>query len=277
MQNELPSPATVRLVKLLSLLALASLLFAVSLTARAQGEPPAPAAPEAGDPAARLFVQKCAGCHTLGGGKLTGPDLNEAATWQTPALDQAIKRMEVKAGPLPDDQIAAIRDLLKAADARDRLKAESARAAAANAAKFDPPSADLGADLFSGRKGLANGGAACVACHSVDGTGGTLGPDLAGVYGRLGETPLVSAVEKSNFKIMDAAYRDHPVTTQEAIHLTKYFGTIAPGQPPAASRVPAAGALAGLALVAVLGLMYRRSRGTGLRKGLVRRHADDVD
>jgi mono/diheme cytochrome c family protein len=241
------------------------------LTARAAEEPAV-----AGDAAAQLYLQKCAGCPTVGGGKLTGPDLNQAATWPAPDLDPAIKRMEAKVGPLPDDQVATLRDLLKSSDVKERLKAEAERAAAAVAAKFDPPSADLGAQLFAGRKALANGGVACVACHSVDGTGGTLGPDLAGVYERLGETPLVSAVEKSNFKIMDAAYRDHAVTKQEALHLTKYFSTIAPGQPPARTSVPAAGLVAGIALAAVLGLMYRR-RPSSLRRSLARRHSDVVD
>lgn len=245
----------------------------------AEAAAPAPAQqPPPGDAGAQLFLQKCAGCHTIGKGKLTGPDLNVAATWQPADLDRTIKTMEAKVGPLPDDQIATLRDLLKAADVKDRIAAEETRAAAAMAAKFEPGSPTIGAALFTGKTPLANGGTACIACHTTNGRGGTLGPDLTGVFDKLGEIPLQSACEKTNFKIMAAAYRTHPVTKQEALHLAKYLESAGTAAPIATAPPPVAFVGLGAAALAVagIGVLYR-TRSAGTRKRLIRRHRDVVD
>lgn len=258
--------------------ALRTLLGAfLAMTAFAQA-PPQPAAAPPGDAGAQLFLQKCAGCHTIGKGKLTGPDLNVAATWQPADLDRTIKTMEAKVGPLPDDQISTLRDLLKSADVKDRIAAEEAHAAAALAAKFEPGQYAVGAALFTGDKPLANGGTACIACHTTNGRGGTLGPDLTGVFAKLGEIPLQSACEKTNFKIMAAAYRAHPVTKQEALHLAKYLEGVATATPPARPPLPSGliGLGASVLVVGGLGLAYR-TRSAGTRKRLIRRHRDVVD
>jgi cytochrome c2 len=224
---------------------------------------------------ARLFVQKCVACHTIGRGRLTGPDLNESVGWAPADLARAVKKMEVKVGPLPDLEVQALVEFLKAADVRERLKAEEARAAAAVAAQLAPPSAEAGERLFHGTQPLQNGGLACIACHIVAGRGGKLGPDLTGVYDKLGETPLVSACEKASYKIMAAAYRDHPITKQEALHLTRYLSTVAAATPqPEAPLIPV-GSFAGVVCVGVLMLLYRRR--AGVRARLVRRAADGLD
>ncbi|MGB5035606.1 MAG: hypothetical protein WBQ66_03310 [Blastocatellia bacterium] len=235
----------------------------------------APAVAE-GDPAAKLFLQKCAGCHTIGKGKLTGPDLNEASTWQAPDLDKGIKAMEVKVGPLANEDIVLLRDFLKSADVRDRLAAEQERAAKATAASFDPPSPIIGEALFTGRTQLSGGGMACIACHSVSGNGGNLALPLDGVHAKLGETPLQSAIEKTSFKVMTAAYRNHPVTKQEAIHLTAYLGSLQPTAPVATTRVPIAGAIGAAVLFVALGLAYGGRR-TSVRQQLLRRRRDGLD
>ncbi len=238
----------------------------------------APGAPVAGDadPAAKLFLQKCAGCHTVGKGKLTGPDLNEASTWQAPDLDKAIKVMESKVGPLRSEDIIQLRDLLKSADVRDRLAAEQERVAKATAAAFDPPSPAIGAALFTGRTALAGGGVACNSCHATGGVGGNLAVPLDGVFAKLGETPLQSAIEKTSFKVMTAAYRNHPVTKQEAIHLTAYLGTLQPTTAASSTRVPLAGAIGAAVLFVTLGFVYGGRR-TSVRQQLLRRRRDGLD
>jgi mono/diheme cytochrome c family protein len=235
----------------------------------------APVATE-GDPAAKLFLQKCAGCHTVGKGKLTGPDLNEAATWQAPDLDKGIKAMEVKVGPLANEDIVVLRDFLKSTDVRDRLAAEQERFAKATAASFDPPSPAIGEALFTGRTQLSGGGMACVACHAVSGSGGNLALPLDGVHAKLGETPLQSAIEKTSFKVMTAAYRNHPVTKQEAIHLTAYLGSLQPATTTTSTRVPLAGAIGAAVLFVALGLVYGGRR-MSVRQQLLRRRRDGLD
>lgn len=286
-----PGPAA-RVTATLGLVALAILAAAASPPAppsvapahapaasptAAPSEGPAQAASSDADDAARMFVQKCAGCHTVGRGKLTGPDLNDASTWAEADLARAIETMQKRVGPLSPAEIAALVALLKDAHVKDRLAREEGRAARAAAASLEPPSAQAGEAIFLGRAPLANGGVACASCHAAGGRGGTLGPDLTGVYAKLGETPLVSACEKTNFKIMSAAYRTHPVTKQEALHLTKYLAAVSAG-PRAAPEPPVAltGAMAALVVFGALAFAYR-GRAAGQRKTLTRRRTDVVD
>jgi cytochrome c553 len=216
------------------------------------------------DTSAARFLTSCAGCHTLTEVKLTGPGLATASTWPAGQLKSAIKRMEKNVGPLQDDDVAALADFIKDGKAKERLAAEQEKMQARFLAKMAPPDATLGAALFAGSRGLRHGGLACCACHAVAGKGGNLGPDLTGICAKMGgKTPLISAIEKSNFKIMAAHYQRHPILTQEALHLAEYFSRIDPNAPVATAPIFAhAGAgIAGL-LLAGLTLYLRRQRAT---------------
>lgn len=180
------------------------------------------------DLTARRFVTSCAGCHTLGGGKLTGPDLVGVGAWPVADLKGAIQRMQKHVGPLSDADVQQLVDLLRDPQVRPRLKSEEARVAQSFAAKMEPPSAFQGKALFLGEKPLRNGGAPCLACHQAEGGGGSLGPNLGGVRARMGEVALASAIEKSGFKVMEPAYRLHPVARQEALDLARYLSSLDP-------------------------------------------------
>jgi mono/diheme cytochrome c family protein len=52
------------------------------------------------DEAAQNYAMKCAGCHTIGGGKLTGPDLLPTRVWPKSELFTKIKLMEQRVGPM---------------------------------------------------------------------------------------------------------------------------------------------------------------------------------
>ena len=75
---------------------------------------------------------------------------------------------------------------------------------------------------------------------------------------------------------MTAAYRNHPVTKQEAIHLTAYLGSLQPTAPVATTRVPLAGAIGAAVLFVALGLVYGGRR-TSVRQQLLRRRRDGLD
>lgn len=221
---------------------------------------------------ARIYINRCTGCHTIGRGNLTGPDLLPSTGWPDADLRVAIVKMQEKAGPLATEELGGLVELLKSADVAARLAAEEARIALQYAATLEPPSPRAGERLFFGETPLQNGGLACVACHRVgDGAGGLLGPDLAGIFSRTGETGLRSACEKAQFKVMSAAYRDRPVTRQEAIHLTAWFER-AEQAPPVGSPPPFAfaGAVLAAALFA-LTLFALRHRHRGARAVLARR------
>ena len=204
---------------------------------------------------AARFLTTCAGCHSLAGAKLTGPELTPATAWPSDQLKVAIKKMEAKVGPLPDEVIANMADFLKAPNVRDRLKVEGERIAALFMAKMEPANPALGRELFLGRVPLKNGGLACVSCHTAEGQGGNLGLPLNGIFAKTGgEMPLISAIEQAKFKIMEPHYLRHPVTRQEAMHLAKYFSTLNPQD----TRIPGpafAGIGAGFAAFAMIGMV----------------------
>lgn len=262
-------PLQPRLRAWVCLAAIGCSLLATLPAARAQGTataapvPATPAAePAAPDLVAARFLTSCAGCHTLTDAKLNGPGLLASTTWPVDQLKTAIKRMEKNVGPLTDEELTALADFIKDGKAKTRLAAEQEKLQARFLAKLAPPDAALGAGLFTGSQGFRHGGLACAACHSVAGAGGNLGPDLTGCFVRMGgKTPLISAIEKANFKIMAPHYQRHPITTQEAIHLTEYLSKIDPTAP-AAAQPPFALAGAGLAglLLAGLTVFMRRQR-----------------
>lgn len=218
----------------------------------------------------KLFGAKCSGCHTVGHGKLVGPDLKDVETWPSDELTVAVKRMEKMAGPLKDDEIKSLVSFLKSTHADELIKKAEAKEVVA-VVSGQPASALVGRQLFFGAERFANGGPSCMACHRAEGSGGTMGPDLSHVYGKFGESALVSACEQTNFKVMKAVYQKQPVTKQEALHLTKYFASINDSKSevtdPPVSTIGFVGAgvfLSGLAF------LYRR-RNTGTRSKLNRR------
>ncbi|NUM53834.1 MAG: hypothetical protein HUU46_09350 [Candidatus Hydrogenedentes bacterium] len=235
-------------------------------------EPPsAPPEPEKSDPAAQMYMLKCAGCHTIGGGQLSGPDLRPVQTWPRQNVDPAIQRMEKNVGPLKPEDVALLTELLQAPDAAGRLADERKRISLKELAKLAPANAEAGEAIFFGRMPLSNRGLSCASCHAVGGRGGNLASDLTGSFAKMGEVPLGSAIEGVTFPLMKAAYADKAITKQETIHLVKYLETAGKqvGEP---ARVPPLHAIGTVgAVVSVIGLtQHFRKRNRGVRKTLVR-------
>ena len=244
------------------------------------GAPEDPAAASAAaDIPSRIFVNRCTGCHTVGRGNLTGPDLKASTGWAEPDLRLAIEKMFEKSGPMTDDEVTGLIGLLKDPEIATRLAAEEERIALQYAVQLAPPSPEVGESLFYGHTSLVGGGMACVACHRVGGQrGGGLGTDLKTIFERTGETGLRSACEKAQFPIMSAAYRERPITKQEAMHLTAFFEAVGSDSPGSVS--PAGGAPPVLGLGAVLSLavmlitaVLLRHRHSNSRRVLRRRNS----
>lgn len=225
----------------------------------------------AGNPAASIFLQKCAGCHTVGKGNLSGPDLKPTVAWPRPDLEAAITRMEKSVGPMDPAEIRALADLLLSPDAASQLEAAQRQVALAHAATLEPGSETIGEALFHGNRPFANRAVSCAACHEAGGRGGDLAVALDGSFTRLGETALLSAIENPGFPLMKAVYARHPVTKQEAMHIAAYLKlNDTPGRTPRKPPVQAAGM--GLAAVALVGIGYvYRNRLKGVRASLVQR------
>jgi mono/diheme cytochrome c family protein len=167
------------------------------------------AAPLLAQEPAAYFKQNCMSCHTVGGGRLAGPDLKDVtqrrdrawlAQWiQNPraVLDggdpYAQKLLQDSRGvvmPTPagmNSQLAS--SLVDLLEAESKLPRSQFAGVQISDRPFTAQDAVLGMALFTGEKRLANGGPPCISCHTMKGMpglhGGRLGPDLTLVYERL--------------------------------------------------------------------------------------------
>jgi mono/diheme cytochrome c family protein len=187
-----------------------------------------------------IFDEKCAGCHTIGGGKMVGPDLKGVTElrdlqWikdfildpagmiaSDPDAQQLYK--EYNNFPMPDMGLTA--------DQVDKVVAYLSNPG--DEATAPPPTGmsstgdpAVGKLLFTGEKALSNGGPSCISCHSVSSLGllggGGLGPDLTQVYQRFGEAGLASALNTLPFPTMIGPFQNHPLTVEEQADFIAYF------------------------------------------------------
>ena len=84
-------------------------------------------------------------------------------------------------------------------------------------ARKTPGDAAHGEKLFRDLKGLA-----CIKCHAVDGKGGQVGPDLAGIALKYKPEDLMTSVLEPS-KVIAQGYETIIVTTNEGITLTGVF------------------------------------------------------
>lgn len=243
-----------------------------------------PAAPPPDAAAGKaLFQERCVACHTIGHGDRVGPDLagvtrQRSVDWLThwistpdellaqhdPVATQLLSQYHV---PMPNFGLTAVQvaDLIAyLSQPPPRKVAQAAAPPVTPAVALRPGTAAAGEALFLGTTRLQNGGPPCMACHSVAGIGalggGTLGPDLTGAYGKLGQA-VMSWPEI--MPPMRAIYVAQRLTPQEKADLTVFLQ----GAPLARRAIPAMQRLAlaaGLGAVGMLlaaqGLWWRRLR-----------------
>jgi len=228
--------ARIATIRTLAAAAAALLLWPASVAAQAPAED------------AAFFKQNCASCHTIGGGRLTGPDLKDVTKRQDRAwLADFIVNPQAKISA--GDAYAAkllqeARGVLMPAVAginRQRadallalIDAESAkeRSQFAGSQLSDRPFTEQdirdGHMIFTGAKPLSAGGPACISCHSARGVGGLgggrLGPDLTLAYERLqGRKGLSAWLLAPASPTMTPVYRNRALTAEEVLAVTSYL------------------------------------------------------
>lgn len=193
-----------------------------------------------------VFQASCAACHTIGGGRLVGPDLQgvgerRSEAWLIAFIQHSQQLVasgdstavalfhEYQDIPMPDQPLSAD-------DVRQVLG--YIRGAAPAGGAPEPPVVEmseeqivLGGKLFQGTARLANGGAPCTSCHDVTGGamtgGGGLARELTTAFTRLGGQGLQSVIATPPFPVMQRAYRDHPLTTAETVALVGFLRRVA--------------------------------------------------
>ncbi|MBK6316995.1 MAG: cytochrome c [Blastocatellia bacterium] len=230
-----PTEPSRRSRRLLQSLLVAAMLFAFQVSANAQEAP-------------QYFRQNCMSCHTIGGGRLTGPDLKDVSqrkdrVWLARfMLDPkgmiasgdpyaAQLQQEARGVVMPTvsgmskERADALLDLI---EAESKLEKSQFIGLQIPDGPFSEADIALGRDIFLGRARLKNGGPSCVGCHTAIGLpglgGGRLGPDLSKVFERLeSRKTLGSWLLAPPTTTMQPVWRGHPLEAEEILPLVAYF------------------------------------------------------
>jgi len=218
-----------------------------------------PAAARAQQPA-QYFRENCAGCHTIGGGARTGPDLkgvsgradrewllrwlenpSSVITSRDPRALRMVKESRGVAMPASAGMTLQMAEqLLDLIDAESRLPHSQFSGIALDDRPSTPADIASGRRLFLGQSPLGNGGSSCAGCHSV-GTlgqlgGGGLGSDLTLTYVRLGgRQGLGTWLLEPPPGTMQAFYKRNPLEPAEAFALVAYLADAAERSRPASA------------------------------------------
>jgi cytochrome c2 len=124
--------------------------------------------------------------------------------------------------------------------------------------------------LFTGEEGFTKDGAPCVSCHNVAGTmswgGGTLGPDLTGIVGRLTEEGVGGVLSSLAFPTMAQVYEGKQLTKQEQADLKAFFVEANGKQASSFSWIQFWWGLGGFIVLLILQNIFWSGRFKGVRK-----------
>jgi mono/diheme cytochrome c family protein len=246
---------------------------------------------------ADFFKQNCISCHTIGGGRLTGPDLKNVESRKDRAwLQQFLldPKARIDAGDpyaleLQKEARGAVmptivgmtktraEQLLDLVAAESKLPKSQFVGLQLSDRPFTAHDVETGGQIFTGALDLKNGGPACISCHSVQGIGGfgggALAPDLTTVFERYeGRKTLSTWLSAPATPTMKSVFSKQSLDPEEVLSLTAYFQNTLQRNPEDASTARLNFVLIGLGgTLLILGLFdviwHRRFR--AVRRPLV--------
>ncbi|MCE7862946.1 MAG: hypothetical protein DYG99_05315 [Bacteroidetes bacterium CHB5] len=210
-----------------------------------------------GQDAEKNFKTFCSVCHTIGKGKLIGPDLLDVHKQRTDewllefikssqtmimngdetavALFKEYNQSIMPDPPYSEDQIKGIIAYIK-------TQSPDYVAEGIVADKSEPATPEIpvrsvneatdneilqGRLLFSGESRLSGGGPGCISCHNVKNNkligGGLLAKDLTDAFSRMNEAGISAILTSPPFPAMREAYQNAPLTEEEAYNLVAFL------------------------------------------------------
>jgi mono/diheme cytochrome c family protein len=200
------------------------------------------------DEGQELFTKLCSPCHTVGKGRLVGPDLKNISDIRSPewltsfiqssqslinsgdidavAIYKEYNNLLMPDQPVDAGQVNAIIVYIK--EAGSGISAEGSQELAVDLLENATPQNIIdGRQIFSGKTRLTNGGASCISCHKVKDdnvfSSGTLAKDLTETHEIMGSAGVSAIISNPPFPAMAVTYAKNKLTVDEVFNLTAYL------------------------------------------------------
>jgi len=213
---------------------------------------------------AELFQQKCGVCHTVGQGKLVGPDLSGVQSRRSEEwLLKFIRSSQAMIKSGDPDAVALFEEfngtimpdpMISDGEIKSILQYIAGNPGGSGAAVYESILADAGPEeagrgrrFFNGKLAFANGGPSCIACHN--GLSGTFfsensyAKDLGASFATLGEQGVKAVLENPPFPVMAEAFRGRPLLPEETRALLAFLKGADPVRAARAAGAPGSGFL----------------------------------
>ena len=200
-----------------------------------------------------LYTKFCSACHTIGMGRLVGPDLygiseKRSEEWlisfiqssqtlinsgdsEAQSIYKEYNNLLMPDQPLSNEQAKLVLTYIDDYKVDSNVQVMTSADFLADATQQNVSDGLL---LFSGKKSFTNGGASCISCHNVKDdrlfSNGNLAKDLTHSYSILGGKGVSAIIKNPPFPAMTSAYLSAPLTDEEVYSLTAYLHDVNQGQ-----------------------------------------------